>query len=50
MPVVVATDGTVIERDRVYIVPPSVAVTLAKGTMSLAERPPNTLPIDAALR
>src|SRR5688572_20216444 len=50
MPVTAVVDGTRIERDRVYVVPPAVEMTLSKATLHLVERPPHSLSIDFSLK
>ena len=39
MPVVQVTDGVVIQRDHVYVIPPNVQMELADGTLRLTPRP-----------
>ena len=50
MPVVAAADGMRIERDRVYVIPPNVTLTIAEGVLRTeAPREPRglRLPVDA---
>jgi two-component system, chemotaxis family, CheB/CheR fusion protein len=50
MPVVAATDGAVLECNRVYIVPPAAEVSISKAKLTLIDRPAHSLTIDLALR
>jgi two-component system CheB/CheR fusion protein len=50
MPVRVVVDGTKVEADHVYIVPPAVEMSIANATLHLVERPPHSLSIDLTLR
>ena len=51
MPVLLATDATVIERNHVYVAPPDGAVTSASGVLRVEPRGDRAiLPIDAMLR
>ena len=52
IPVVVATDGALLERDRIYVLPPNHTVAYAEGRLHLAlrVRSAHPTPIDGFLR
>ena len=52
MPVADASDGTPVEPDRVYVIPPNTELTIAGGVLRLGPRPPQAShqPIDQFLK
>ncbi len=53
MPVLPAADGMLAKPDHVYVIPPNVTLTVAKGTLMLAPRSPGRevhKPVDALFR
>ena len=49
MPVLEAADGMKVRVDHVYVIPPGKDMTIARGSLRLKEREPNSLTIDVFL-